>query len=94
MGEEDVRLVSAIVPGVMAQTGMETFDIVKGIVGEVNPDIVIAVDSLAARNVRRITTTIQITDTGITPGGGIGNQRKGLNRAFYFYISFKPFSLF
>ncbi|MCI8956781.1 MAG: GPR endopeptidase [Eubacterium sp.] len=72
--------VYCIAPGVLAQTGMETFDIVKGIVGEVNPDIVIAVDSLAARNVRRITTTIQITDTGITPGGGIGNQRKGLNQ--------------
>lgn len=74
------KKVYCIAPGVLAQTGMETFDIVKGIVGEVNPDIVIAVDSLAARNVRRITTTIQITDTGITPGGGIGNHRKGLNQ--------------
>lgn len=72
--------VYCIAPGVLAQTGMETFDIVKGIVSEVLPDIVIAIDSLAARNVRRITTTIQITDTGITPGAGIGNQRKGLNR--------------
>lgn len=72
--------VYCIAPGVLAQTGMETFDIIKGIVGEVNPDVVIAIDSLAARNVRRITTTIQITDTGITPGAGIGNQRKGLNR--------------
>lgn len=72
--------VYCIAPGVLAQTGMETFDIIKGIVGEVDPDIVIAIDSLAARNVRRITTTIQITDTGITPGAGIGNQRKGLNR--------------
>ena len=72
--------VYCIAPGVLAQTGMETFDIIKGIVGEVDPDIVIAIDSLAARNVRRITTTIQITNTGITPGAGIGNQRKGLNR--------------
>lgn len=72
--------VYCIAPGVLAQTGMETFDIIKGIVGEVNPDIVIAIDSLAARNVRRITTTIQITDTGITPGAGIGNHRKGLNK--------------
>ena len=70
--------VYCIAPGVLAQTGMETFDIVKGIVGEVNPDIVIAVDSLAARNVRRITTTIQITDTGIHPGSGVGNHRNGL----------------
>lgn len=74
------KRVYCIAPGVLAQTGMETFDIIKGIVGEVNPDIVIAIDSLAARNVRRITTTIQITDTGITPGSGIGNQRKGLNK--------------
>lgn len=72
--------VYCIAPGVLAQTGMETFDIIKGIVGEVEPDIVIAIDSLAARNVRRITTTIQITDTGITPGAGIGNHRKGLNK--------------
>lgn len=59
---------------------METYSIIKGIVAEINPDIVIVIDSLAARNVRRITTTIQLTDTGITPGSGIGNHRKGLNK--------------
>jgi len=64
---------------VLAQTGMETFSIVKGITAQMKPDIIIAIDSLAARNVRRITTTIQLTDTGITPGSGIGNHRKGLN---------------
>lgn len=69
-----------IAPGVLAQTGMETYSIIKGIVAEINPDIVIVIDSLAARNVRRITTTIQLTDTGITPGSGIGNHRKGLNK--------------
>lgn len=69
-----------IAPGVLAQTGMETYSIIKGIVGEINPDIVIVIDSLAARNVRRVTTTIQLTDTGITPGSGIGNHRKGLNQ--------------
>jgi len=58
---------------------METFSIVKGITAQMKPDIIIAIDSLAARNVRRITTTIQLTDTGITPGSGIGNHRKGLN---------------
>ena len=63
----------------LAQTGMETFSIVKGITAQMKPDIIIAIDSLAARNVRRITTTIQLTDTGITPGSGIGNHRKGLN---------------
>lgn len=71
--------VYCISPGVLAQTGMETYSIVKGIVKEVNPDLIIAIDSLAARNVRRITTTIQLTDTGITPGSGIGNHRMGLN---------------
>lgn len=55
------------------------FSIVKGITAQMKPDIIIAIDSLAARNVRRITTTIQLTDTGITPGSGIGNHRKGLN---------------
>lgn len=68
-----------IAPGVLAQTGMETYSIIKGIVAEINPDMIIAIDSLAARNVRRVTTTIQLTDTGITPGSGIGNHRKGLN---------------
>lgn len=69
-----------IAPGVLAQTGMETYSIIKGIVEEINPDIIIAIDSLAARNVRRVTTTIQLTDTGITPGSGIGNHRRGLNK--------------
>lgn len=68
-----------IAPGVLAQTGMETYSIIKGIVGEVNPDLIIAIDSLAARNVRRVTTTIQLTDTGITPGSGVGNHRMGLS---------------
>lgn len=69
-----------IAPGVLAQTGMETYSIINGIVRENNPDVIIAVDSLAARNLRRVTTTIQIADTGITPGSGIGNHRKGLNQ--------------
>ena len=64
-------------PGVLSQTGMETYDIIKGVVSQIDPDLIIAIDSLAARNVRRITTTIQITNTGITPGSGIGNHRKG-----------------
>ena len=68
--------VYCLAPGVLAQTGMETFSIVKGITAQMKPDIIIAIDSLAARNVRRITTTIQLTDTGITPGSGIGNHRK------------------
>lgn len=72
--------VICIVPGVLAQTGMETYKIVKGIVREEKPDLVIAIDSLAARNTSRVATTVQITDTGITPGSGIGNHRMGLNK--------------
>ncbi len=78
MGEEDVRLVSAIVPGVMAQTGMETVEIIKGIVKETKPDMMIAVDALAARSSKRLNRTIQITDTGINPGSGVGNHRNAI----------------
>lgn len=71
--------VYAISPGVMARSGMESASIIKGIVKEVKPDFVIAIDSLAARNTSRLNTTIQITDTGISPGSGVGNHRCGLN---------------
>ena len=77
--EEMNCVVSAIVPGVMAQTGMETLEIVRGVVSETKPDLVIAVDALAARSTTRLNRTIQITDTGISPGSGVGNHREGLN---------------
>lgn len=80
MGIEHARLVSAIVPGVMGQTGMETLEIVKGVVDETKPDLVIAIDALAARNTRRLNRTIQIADTGIHPGSGVGNHRNGLTK--------------
>ncbi len=80
MGEEHVHMTSAIVPGVMAQTGMETLEIVKGIVKETKPDFVIAIDALAARNSKRLNRTIQIADTGINPGSGVGNHRNGLTK--------------
>ncbi|MXP76345.1 GPR endopeptidase [Lachnospiraceae bacterium WCA-9-b2] len=80
MGEEDVRLVSAIVPGVMAQTGMETVEIIKGIVRETKPDMIIAIDALAARSSKRLNRTIQITDTGINPGSGVGNHRNAITK--------------
>ena len=80
MGMEHARLVSAIVPGVMGQTGMETLEIVKGVVSETKPDLVIAIDALAARNTRRLNRTIQIADTGIHPGSGVGNHRNGLTK--------------
>ena len=70
---------SSIVPGVMAQTGMESMEIVNGIVKETKPDVVIAIDALAARNTKRLNRTIQVTDTGINPGSGVGNHRHGLN---------------
>ncbi|MDY5985444.1 GPR endopeptidase [Sporofaciens sp. SGI.106] len=78
MGEEQIHLVSAIVPGVMGQTGMETLEIVKGIVQETHPDCIIAVDALAARSSRRLNRTIQIADTGINPGSGVGNHRNAI----------------
>jgi spore protease len=78
--KEKVNLISGIVPGVMAQTGMETLEIIKGVVNETNPDYVIAIDALAARSTKRLNRTIQITDTGINPGSGVGNHRNGLNK--------------
>lgn len=75
---EKMHRVSGIVPGVMAQTGMETAEIIQGVVAETKPDVVIAIDALAARSVRRLNRTIQITDTGIHPGSGVGNHRNGL----------------
>lgn len=80
MGMEHAKLVSAVVPGVMGQTGMETLEIIKGIVEETKPQLVIAVDALAARNSKRLNRTIQIADTGIHPGSGVGNHRNGLTK--------------
>ncbi len=80
MGMEQAKMISAIVPGVMGQTGMESSEIVRGIVAETHPDIVIAVDALAARNSRRLNRTVQIADTGIHPGSGVGNHRIGMTK--------------
>lgn len=78
--ERGLPLLSGIVPGVMAQTGMETAEILKGIIRETKPDLLIAIDALAARSIRRLGTTIQLTDTGIHPGSGVGNHRHSLTR--------------
>jgi spore protease len=71
--------VSAISPGVMAQTGMETLEIIKGVIKETNPKLIIVIDALASRSINRLNTTVQIADTGISPGSGVGNNRKALN---------------
>lgn len=78
-GEDKVNRISSIVPGVMAQTGMESLEIIKGIIKETKPDLIVAVDALAARSTKRLNRTIQVSDTGINPGSGVGNHRHGLN---------------
>ena len=78
--QKDFSKVSGISPGVMGITGMETVDIVKGIIDVAKPSLVIAVDALCAHSAGRMFKTIQITDTGINPGSGVGNRRDGLNR--------------
>lgn len=78
-GTERVNRISSIVPGVMAQTGMESLEIIKGIIQETAPELVIVVDALAARSTKRLNRTIQVTDTGINPGSGVGNHRHGIN---------------
>lgn len=80
MEENEYGTVSAIAPGVMAQTGMEAVEILEGIVEKTSPDVVIVVDALAARSMSRLCTTVQLTDTGISPGSGIGNHRRALSR--------------
>lgn len=77
---ERVHLISGIVPGVMAQTGMEAAEIIKGVVEETKPDIVVVIDALAARSTKRLNRTVQITNTGIQPGSGVGNHRNALTK--------------
>ena len=77
--DDSVRPVCSIVPGVLGVTGIETVEIIKGVVEKIKPDLVICIDALAARRVQRVNTTIQIGDTGISPGAGVGNNRKQIN---------------
>nr|WP_141506098.1 GPR endopeptidase [Paenibacillus luteus] len=74
------RQVSAVAPGVLGITGIESSEIVQGIVEKTKPELVIAIDALASKALERVNTTIQIADTGIHPGSGIGNKRKGLTK--------------
>ena len=78
--EETVRPVAAVSPGVMGITGIETGEILKGIIDKVHPTLLIAIDALAARCSNRINAAIQLSDTGIIPGAGVGNSRMALNR--------------
>lgn len=77
--EPNTREVSAISPGVLGTTGIETFEIINSVVKNVNPDMVVVIDSLASGSIHRVGTTIQLSNTGITPGAGVRNKREGLN---------------
>jgi spore protease len=78
--DDGVRPVCAIAPGVLGITGIETGEIVKGIVDRIHPDFIIAIDALASRRMDRVSTTIQLADTGIAPGSGVGNKRMELSK--------------
>lgn len=78
--DPNTRSVSAITPGVLGTTGVETIEIVKGIVDNIKPKLVIAIDSLCSKNIDRINKSIQISDTGIVPGGGVGNRQEELSK--------------
>ena len=77
--DENYRRVSVLVPGVMGQTGLETSDVIASIVSKFKPDFMIIIDALASQSIERVNKTIQITDTGIHPGSGIGNSRKEIS---------------
>ncbi len=78
--DENARPVTAISPGVLGTTGIETYEILKGIVDNVKPKLLIVIDALASRNIERISSTIQISDTGIVPGAGVGNTRQEISK--------------
>lgn len=78
--DDTMSSVAAMAPGVMGITGIESIDIIQGVVERIKPDLLIAVDALASRKMNRVGTTIQLSDTGISPGSGVGNKRKTLNK--------------
>jgi len=79
--EKGTRTVSAISPGVLGTTGIETVEILKGIVDNVKPKLIIVIDALASRSIERISSTIQVSDTGIVPGAGVGNTRQEISQS-------------
>lgn len=78
LGLGELRSVAGIVPGVLGKTGIETVEIIDGVVKKISPDCVIVIDALASRNTARLGTTLQLCDTGVSPGSGVGNRRKGI----------------
>lgn len=74
------RSVCAMSPGVLGITGIETSEIIRGVAEQVRPDVIVAIDALAAQRLDRLNTTIQVADTGVVPGSGVGNRRLGINR--------------
>ena len=78
--EEGTRSVAAISPGVLGTTGIETVEILKGIVDNIHPKLLIVIDALASRSIERISSTVQLADTGIVPGAGVGKTRKKLSK--------------
>ena len=78
--EEGTRMVSAISPGVLGTTGIETMEILKGIVDNTKPKLLIVIDALASRSIERISSTVQLSDTGIVPGAGVGNTRAEISK--------------
>ena len=77
--EKDTRPISAIAPGVLGTTGIETMEVIKGIVENIKPKLIIVIDSLASKSIERISSTVQIADTGIVPGAGVGNTRNEIS---------------
>lgn len=79
VGLGKLRSVAGIVPGVLGKTGIETVEIISGVVKKISPSCVIVIDALASRNVARLGTTVQISSSGVEPGSGVGNRRKAIN---------------
>lgn len=80
LGLDDLRPVAAVSPGVLGKTGVEAMEIISGVAEKIKPSCVIAVDALAAMELKRLGSTVQLSDTGISPGSGIGNKRKEISR--------------
>lgn len=79
-GLEDLRPTAVMAPGVLGNTGVESGEMAEGVIAVINPAAVVAIDALAAQSLSRLGCTVQLSDTGIAPGSGVGNNRRALNR--------------